>query len=117
MTMKATLRSPCPVASCLDLFGDKWTLLLIRDMACGKTQFKEFSQSPEKIATNILTDRLQKLTEAGLIETQDLEGTPGRQGYRLTKRGMSLLPILEAMKKWGLKHIPGTEARMKPKTR
>jgi|694.fasta_scaffold101690_1 DNA-binding HxlR family transcriptional regulator len=107
-------RSICPVACALDIFGDKWTLLLIRDMAGGKTLFKEFSASPERIATNILADRLERLVASGLAESfQPLHGA-GRGGYRLTSKGRSLLPVLSTIADWGLAHISGTEARLRP---
>ncbi|MDZ4656516.1 MAG: helix-turn-helix domain-containing protein [Bythopirellula sp.] len=110
--MATSKRSPCPVACALDLIGDKWTLLIVRDMACGKSLFKEFSASPEKIATNILTDRLNRLLESGLAEKFNLEQS-GRDAYRLTKKGKSLLPVLSAVAEWGLANIKGTAARMK----
>lgn len=110
--MASTKRSPCPVACTLDLIGDKWTLLVVRDMACGKSLFKEFSSSPEGIATNILTDRLNRLVEGGLAERFAAEQS-GRDAYRLTKKGQSLMPVLNAVAEWGLAHIKGTEARMK----
>lgn len=113
--MRRKRRSPCPVACTLDLIGDQWTLLIVRDLACGKVQFKEFAASPEKIATNILSDRLQRLVTGGLAERFVMEKETGREGYRLTAKGQSLLPILESLAQWGLKHIPGTEARMKVK--
>lgn len=106
-------RSICPVACALDIFGDKWTLLLIRDMACGKTLFKEFSASPERIATNILADRLERLAVSGLAEPF-VPSAGGRNGYRLTSKGRSLLPVLTTIADWGLRHISGTEARMRP---
>jgi DNA-binding HxlR family transcriptional regulator len=112
--MKTERRSPCPVACSLDILGDKWTLLVIRDLACGKTSFKDFCQSPEKIATNTLADRLVRLETAKLIETVPVVGHPTRLHYQLTAKGRTLMPILEAIKNWGLEHIPGTEARMKP---
>lgn len=107
-------RSICPVACGLDLFGDRWTLLLIRDMACGKTLFKEFSASPERIATNILASRLERLVRGGLAERSGLADAAGRSGYMLTAKGRSLLPVLSSIADWGLAHIPGTEARMRP---
>lgn len=108
-------RSPCPIACTLDVIGDRWTLLVIRDLACGKAHFKEFTASPEKIATNILTDRLTRLQEHGLVERYPSIEIPGRDAYRLTKKGRSLLPVLRAVADWGLAHLPGTEARMKLK--
>lgn len=107
-------RSICPVACALDLFGDRWTLLLIRDMACGKALFKEFSASPERIATNILADRLERLVAGGLAESFEPPHGGGRSGYRLTAKGRSLLPVLSAIADWGLRHIRGTEARLRP---
>lgn len=112
--MKMSKRSVCPVACALDLIGDKWTLLVVRDMACGKTLFKEFSTSPERIASNILSDRLDRLVRSGLAESFSPKPAIGRSGYRLTPKGRSLLPILGELRDWGLAHIKGTEARMKP---
>ncbi len=108
-------RSPCPVACTLDLIGDKWTLLIVRDLLCGKRYYKEFCHSPEKIATNILADRLEKLVEYKLIEKWLPNAELGREAYRLTAKGESLKPVMESIASWGLKHIPGTEARLKPK--
>ncbi|VTR96658.1 winged helix-turn-helix transcriptional regulator [Tuwongella immobilis] len=112
--MSERRRSPCPIACALDLFGDRWTLLIIRDLVCGKSLFKEFAASPERIATNILSDRLTRLTEHGLIEKFPSETHSGREAYRLTERGKTLLPILDSIMQWGLKYLPGTEARMAP---
>jgi DNA-binding HxlR family transcriptional regulator len=111
--MRMAKRSVCPVACALDLLGDKWTLLVVRDMACGKTLFKEFSTSPERIASNILSDRLDRLVRSGLAESFTPTAAAVRSGYRLTTKGKSLLPVLGAIRDWGLMHIKGTEARMK----
>ena len=110
-------RSICPLASSLDLFGDKWTLLVIRDLACGKSQFKDFMQSPEKIATNILSSRLARLLALGLIETFASTLQPGRQAYRLTAKGETLVPVLQALVDWGLANIDGTRALLRPADR
>jgi DNA-binding HxlR family transcriptional regulator len=109
-------RSPCPIACTLDIIGDKWTLLVVRDLACGKSLFKEFCSSPEKIATNILTDRLNRLVKHGLAERYTSTQQSVREAYRLTAKGNSLLPVLNAIVQWGLTNLKGTEARMKPKT-
>jgi DNA-binding HxlR family transcriptional regulator len=113
MTMSDKRRSPCPIACTLDLIGDRWTLLVIRDLACGKTLFKEFTASPEKIATNILTERLQRLVQSGIVEKFAAEAS-GRDAYRLTAKGKTLFPILSNIAEWGLANIRGTQARMKP---
>ncbi len=103
----------CPVACTLDLIGDKWTLLVIRDLMLGKAHFKEFVTSPERVATNILAQRLHRLSESGLVERYPSEVFPGREAYRLTAKGHSLRPLLEQMAVWGLEHIEGTSARLK----
>lgn len=108
-------RSPCPVACTLDLIGDKWTLLVVRDLILGRKHFREFASSPEKIATNILSDRLGKLMDHELIEKFPSPEQPGRDAYRLTKKGKSLGKLVEAIKQWGLKNIDGTEARLSPR--
>jgi DNA-binding HxlR family transcriptional regulator len=107
-------RSPCPVACTLDLIGDRWTLLVVRDLACGKKQFREFLASPEGIATNILADRLAKLVDEGLARRTE-SGDARQHDYALTPKGRSLGSIVKAMARWGLKSIPGTEARLAPK--
>jgi len=107
-------RSVCPVACTLDLIGDRWTLLVVRDLFCGKAHFKEFSASPEKIASNILADRLQRLVKNGLAEKYPSPEEAGRDAYRLTAKGSSLFPLLEAVAAWGQKNIPGTQAQLKP---
>ncbi len=107
-------RSVCPVACTLDVLGDKWTLLVIRDLLCGRSTFQEFLESPEGIATNILTDRLERLVGSGLVQTVPSTVRSDRHTYRLTDRGRALTPVLEAIRDWGLAHIPGTRARLKP---
>ena len=88
-------RSPCPVACTLDLLGDKWTLLVIRDLFAGKSHFKEFAASPENIATNILSDRLKRLLSNGLVSQFPSEQVPGKYAYRLTEPGLALFSVLQ----------------------
>ncbi len=109
--MKKLKRSVCPVACALDVIGDKWTLLVVRDMACGKRYFNDFCRSPERIATNILAERLERLVTSGLAEKYTSEG---REAYRLTVKGKSLGPVVTAMAAWGLTNIKGTSAQMTP---
>ena len=108
-------RSPCPIACTLDLIGDKWTLLVVRDLLLGRRHFKEFSASPERIATNILAERLNRLVEAGLAERFPSTEHAGRDAYRLTTKGKALGPVIRAIKKWGLDNVEGTAALMQPK--
>lgn len=95
-------RSECPISCTMDLVGDKWSLLIIRDMLyLGKTSYNEFLSSREGISTNILNDRLLKLTEVGLIT---YTGNAKRKKYELTKMGQDLKPVLEAVAVFGIKH-------------
>lgn len=107
--MTTAFRSDCPIASALDVVGDKWTLVVIRSMMLGARSFQDFHRAPEKIATNILADRLQRLRAWGLIE--ETQARPGaRGGYRLTPAGADLLPLLQAAARWGEAHLPGRGA-------
>ncbi|NRA56752.1 MAG: helix-turn-helix transcriptional regulator [Phycisphaerales bacterium] len=106
-------RSCCPVACTLDLLGDRWTLLVVRDLFRGVDRYSAFARSPEGIATNILADRLDDLVANGIAERFVPTGQK-RARYRLTDAGRELEPLLRAVADWGLKHIPGTEARQAP---
>jgi len=108
----APRRSPCPVSCALDLFGDRWTLLVIRDLLLGKSRFKDFLASPEGIPTNILTERLKRLLEHRVvIQISDAAGSR-HLAYQLTDKGRALLPVLTAMKDWGLTWEQGTRAAL-----
>jgi DNA-binding HxlR family transcriptional regulator len=98
-------RSGCPVSMALDLLGDKWSLLIVRDMMVrGYRTFREFQRSGEGIATNILTDRLHKL-EAGGILLREPAAKDGRStNYRLTGKGIALAPVLLELLIWGAHH-------------
>jgi DNA-binding HxlR family transcriptional regulator len=108
-------RSCCPVACTLDLLGDKWTLLIVRDLLLGRSHFREFAASPERIATNILSDRLSRLVEHKLVEKFPSPEQPGRDAYRLTKKGKTLETVVQSIVKWGLENLPGTAAKLKPR--
>jgi DNA-binding HxlR family transcriptional regulator len=97
-----TRRSPCPVACSLDLMGDRWTLLVIRDLFLGRSRFRDFSASPEGIPTNILSDRLERLLQHGIVEQFPAQDGSKRFAYRLTNKGRALGPVLKAMRDWGL---------------
>jgi len=101
-------RSDCPVANMLDLVGDKWTLLVIRDMLFfGKRLYKEFADSSEGIPTNILADRLRRMEQADLLTKEAYQKKPVRYAYRLTAKGWDVLPILKAIKDWAFKYCSG----------
>jgi DNA-binding HxlR family transcriptional regulator len=100
-------RSYCPVNLALEVFGDKWSLLIVRDLLlAGKSSFRELLCSEEKIATNILQDRLEKLEQEGIIVKVQDENHKQKSNIILTKKGIDLLPILVLISEWGLKHTP-----------
>ncbi len=101
-------RSGCPIATTLDLVGDKWSLVVVRDMLSGKKRFGEFIESPEGIPTNILANRLKRMEESGVLSKKPYQERPTRFAYALTDRGESLLPILQAMCRWANTHFPDT---------
>jgi len=112
------LRSPCPIAGALDIVGDTWTLLVMRDLLFyDKHRFAEFLDSPEGISTNILAERLARLERCGLIERRRYQERPPRDEYYLTARGHDLLPVLQALITWGQRHVPGVALRPPPSFR
>ncbi len=100
-------RSPCPISSTLDILGDKWTLLVVRDMLRnGKHRYGDFLASKEGIRTNILADRLRRLCDHGIAEKKAYQDNPVRYEYHLTPKGQELEPLVNAALAWGLKHLP-----------
>ena len=108
-TLAATRRrrSACPIARALDLVGDKWTLLIVRDLLRrGKTTYNDMANSPERIPTSVLADRLRRLIDAGLIDRAPYQDNPVRHAYRLTDKGAALGPALDEIARWGDEHAP-----------
>ena len=102
---KAQKRSDCPVSCSLEVWGDKWSLLIIRDLMLAKEcTYGDFLKSPERIATNILASRLQVLEESKIIEKLDHPDSKAKVLYRLTRKGIDLLPILIEINLWAEKH-------------
>lgn len=102
-------RSDCPIACTLDLVGDKWTLLVLRDLLFfGKRRFDEFASSPEGIATNVLSDRLARLEREQLVARERDPDDARRVLYSPTERAKSLRPVLRAIVQWGLDNVEGT---------
>lgn len=95
-------RSCCPVACALDIFGDRWTLLIVRDLFLGRARFKDFTAAPENIPTNILADRLERLQAHGVIEQIPAADGTKRLAYRLTEKGRALGVVLKSLRDWGL---------------
>jgi DNA-binding HxlR family transcriptional regulator len=100
-------RSDCPISSALDLLGDKWSLLVMRDVLLrGKSRYREFLASEEGIATNILADRLARLEAAGLLERTGEDPRSGKQAYHATEKGKDLIPLLLEVMLWSAAHDP-----------
>jgi len=97
---------PCPVAKSLDIVGDRWTLLIVRDLlALGARKYVELSESLSGIAPNVLSDRLKQLEAHGIVEREFYEQHPPRARYRLTKKGADLRVVLQAFLQWGNKYL------------
>lgn len=106
--MVLDFRSGCPIATTLDIVGDRWTLVILRDMINGKSKYSEFLNSPERITTNVLADRLQKMGAAGLVEKSLYCARPKRYAYVLSEKGRGLHPIVREMCKWANRYLPET---------
>jgi DNA-binding HxlR family transcriptional regulator len=103
--------SGCPIDYALDIFGDRWTLLVIRDLVfMGKRHFREFIESPEGIASNILASRLKKLEDRGLISRRTDPENRKQVVYEVTDTGADLIPVMLEIIRWSGKHDPGTAA-------
>jgi DNA-binding HxlR family transcriptional regulator len=107
-TPTAFTRSACAIANSLDIVGDKWSLLVVRDLLHGKHTYGELVNSPERIPTNILADRLKRLEGAGIIVGTPYQQRPIRYAYTLTPKGKALGEVLLAFVRWGKQYIPGT---------
>jgi DNA-binding HxlR family transcriptional regulator len=101
-------RSPCPIASTLDVVGDKWSLLVVRDLLRGKHTYTDLQASPERIPTNLLAERLERLERAGVITRSAYQQRPVRYAYALTDKGKALSEVLSAYVQWGKRYIPNT---------
>jgi len=115
MAAKHKFRSSCSIARTLELAGDKWTLLIVRDLMWhGKLTFQALQDSAERIPSNILSERLKRLQTWGLVRRVAYQTNPVRYQYRLTDLGKSLEPLLLQIMAWGNKHLGG--GRYDPKT-
>ena len=105
VTGKPRRRSYCPIAFSLDLFGDRWSLLIVRDLVFkGRTSFGEFLAAGEGIATNVLAERLERLEDAGIITKRRDPDKGTKFVYGLTERGIELVPLLLEMIAWSGRH-------------
>ena len=107
MDEKIDWRSICPISSALDVIGDKWSLLIIRDLIIHEAlTYSQFLESPEQISTNILATRLDLLTQLKLIERVHPELASRNNAYKLTKSGKALEPVIKSLGKWAGKYLP-----------
>ena len=113
--MPATVRYDeqyCPIARALDVLGDRWTLLILRELVNGDQRFTDLRASLPGIAPTVLTQRLRTLTDQGLVTTKDLPPPAARSVYTLTARGRSTSPVLSALARWGMPLLePPSEVR------
>ena len=108
--MATQQKSLCPINLALEVFGDRWSLLIVRDMMfAGKRHFREFLQSEEGISSNILTERLGKLVEQGVLSKTDDPTHKQKAIYSLTPMGIDLLPVITQIGIWGRRHTPATK--------
>ena len=99
-------RSGCPISSGLDVLGDRWSLLIVRDLLVhGTRTYSDFRESPERVSTNILATRLKLLTAIRVIERTDPHGAARNNAYMLTPSGEALRPVLEELGRWSLAHL------------
>jgi DNA-binding HxlR family transcriptional regulator len=118
MAKSAPYNQACPVARTLDLIGDRWTLLIIRDLFLGKSRFSEFRRSDPSPPPALLSERLHRLENAGLVERVIYSERPPRAEYRLTPEGRTLHSILREIVDWGLEHtFTEDEAELRPMIR
>ena len=114
-SVEKTIRSGCPVSLGLDIFGDKWTLLIVRDlMFSGKRHFRELLASNEGISSNILADRLKMLLAEGIIRKAEDPSHAQKVVYSLTEKGVALLPILLQISEWSYQYRPVGEQYLRP---
>jgi DNA-binding HxlR family transcriptional regulator len=104
----------CPIAKSLDIVGERWTILILRDLAFGVTKFKEILKSLDGIPSNLLARRLQRLEDQGIVERSFYSKHPPRAEYRLTTKGLRLIPLLRSLAEWGTWYELSKEQKQNP---
>ena len=105
MSSRFEYHSDCPIAKALEIIGDRWSLLIIRDLAQGAKTYSQLESSVKHITTNILANRLKRLSSVSIIEKTLYQEKPKRYNYSLTHKGKCLIPVLLELVKWGEEHI------------
>ncbi len=111
--MSRSYQQICPVARTLDIVGERWTMLILRDLFLGRARFSEFQQDSPTIPARVLSDRLKMLEERGFVERVVYSEHPLRAEYKLTKYGRTLGPVMEAIFRWGIEHTLDARQRAK----
>ena len=104
----------CPIARSLDIVGERWTILILRDLTYGVTKFKEILRSLDGIPSNLLARRLQRLEEQGIVERSFYSQHPPRAEYKLTAKGRQLIPLLRVLAEWGAWYELSEEQKENP---
>ena len=118
VTMPTPLDPRCPVARALDIVGERWSLLILRDLVLhGTRKFSDFQASFGAISPNTLSARLKRLEDGGVIERRLYDDRPPRAEYVLTEKGLALRPVLRALRTWGEAHAPRRRASARPRPR
>jgi DNA-binding HxlR family transcriptional regulator len=113
MARTAPYAQACPIARTLDVIGDRWTLLIIRDLFLGHSRFGQFRRSTPRISPKLLSERLKRLEDEGIVERTLLSGRPPRAEYHLTAKGRSLFPVLFAIGTWGFEYLFADEPELR----
>lgn len=117
MVQKKSYDQFCPIARTLDIVGDRWTILILRDMFFGRARFGEFLQHSPGLPPKVLSDRLRRLAALGFVVRSIYSEHPLRAEYHLTERGISFFPVMEAMMEWGLDEFYGDQPDLQARVR
>ncbi|GEK73528.1 MULTISPECIES: winged helix-turn-helix transcriptional regulator [Halomonas] len=106
MTSSSPPQTACPLARTLELIGDRWSLVILREIIKGQHRYSDFSHCAERIPTNILANRLRRLAGYGVVARVPSRSSPKRHEYHLTSKGAALLPAMQALARWGGDQLP-----------
>lgn len=117
MTSRKPYGQFCPIAQTLDIFGDRWTIIIVRDLFFGRSRFGDLLEHSPGLPPKLLSDRLKRLTELGFVERTIYSQHPLRAEYRLTDKGLGFFPVMQAMMEWGLKEFYGDQPEVQAEVR
>ena len=117
MTTKRAYGQFCPIAQTLDIFGDRWTIIIVRDLFFGRSRFADLLEHSPGLPPKVLSDRLKRLTEMGFVDRTIYSQHPLRAEYRLTDKGLSFFPVMQAMMEWGLQQFYADQPEIQAEVR